>query len=154
MRRRRLGVELRPGKLLPGRPPLVLPLARPEGWGGGVGRGGRDAPAKARNHPVPVRPGDHSPSHGSGVEITPRLLSAYYVLGSTQCQVCKVYLIILFTLSPPPQLEVDGAIVLIFTGADTGAPGVTAQGQLRVVGFAPRHRHPAVEERHKWAERV
>ena len=44
------------------------------------------------------------------------------------------YLIIFFTPSPPPQLEVDGAIVLIFTSADTEAPRVTAQGQLTESG--------------------
>ena len=103
MRRRGLGVELRPAQLLPGRPPLVLPLARPEGWGGGAAgrRGGRDAPAKARNRPVPVRPGYHSPRHGSGVEVTPRLLSAYYVPGSTQCQVCKVPYYLFYPLPSP-----------------------------------------------------
>ena len=55
MRRRGLGVELRPAQLLPGRPPLVLPLARPEGWGGGAAgrRGGGAAGREGRTRKGP-----------------------------------------------------------------------------------------------------
>ena len=54
MRRRGLGVELRPAQLLPGRPPLVLPLARPEGWGGGAaGREGRTRKGPQPSCPCP-----------------------------------------------------------------------------------------------------
>ena len=43
---------------------------------------------------------------------------------------CVKFFMILFTASSPPQLEVDGADGLIFTGADMEAFRVTAQGRL------------------------
>ena len=47
---------------------------------------------------------------------------------------CVKYFTILFTASSPPQLEVDGADSLIFTGADMEAFRVTAQGLLTESG--------------------
>lgn len=101
---------------------MALPLARPEGWGCGAGREGHTA--KASNHPFLVGSGYHVPGRGSAVETPPRLLSAYYVPGPTQWQV--LCLLLLFTASPPPQLQVDVVTGPIFTGAGPSAPRITA----------------------------